>query len=391
MSDQVETTLTWDEIKKKLTGAKVSEEAIVALEANGLNTVDALSAATKDDLKEIDLKVGDRAKVKAAFPIVVTTVTAKVEEETVAAVAPPVNQYAHLLGGDSSLGLSTAAIMATRISPQHLERGAKAVAAYIVLGTGADDIFTPDFFKRMQIEDLDAADAAYQWAKKKANGDWVREEDLGRMFKDMPNLFGRQWNRVMETTGKLSSALYTNQLMQGAASFQSNQDAPEFAALTTLIPAVAENMSGTLVASQIPMVAKDAIEMVQGLMVVLRMPGLQRAAGVVETDPDTGVIKFLNKTVDTTVANAFRLAVVAERLVKAIGVCPQAGQIGSDYLTVFGQLAVQYRTLYELTAGEEVGQKAEGFRPAPSVATPLSQEQPRRRWSFSVSLEFRRG
>lgn len=380
------------EIQQKLKEAKVSDEGIQKLEAAGLDTADALSAVTQDGLKEAGLTVGDRTKVKSAYPMVVETFTAKVEEE--APAVAPVNPYAHLLAGDSSIGLSTAAVMATRVRPEFVDRGAKAVAAFIVLGTGADDLFTEEFFQRMQIEELDAADAAYQWAKKKANGDYVRNDDLERMFKAMPDLFGKNWQRVMDTAGKLQSVLATHQLMQGAAQFQSNADAPEFAALSTFLPAVAENLSQQLVASKVPVVAKDAIVMVQDLMVVLRTPGLQRAAGVFENDPDVGVIKFLQKTVDPRVGNAFRLSVVAERLVRAIAVCPQPGMMDANYLSVFGQLAVQYRALYELVSGDttEVGQKPEhGFRPEKSVATPLVQEQPRRRWSFSVSLEFRRG
>jgi hypothetical protein len=181
----------------------------------------------------------------------------------------------------------------------------------------------------------------------------------------------------------------------------------QLGSLATTIPFVAEDLSANLRHSNIPVMARGAIEMINELLQVLRRPGLQKAVGVMETDADRGLIMTLEKlarqghlTMNTV--NAFRLSVIAERLVRAIGACP--APVSRDYLLVFGQLATQYQVMYNMTVGEEVqsGQNPSGFRTERSVAanphyptqqpTTIGPAPVTKRWGFrlDLSIELRR-
>jgi len=355
------------------------------LVADGFGVTDKQASALVN-VANTEATTEEAVQAAAAATTETMHVTAEVTQ-TATAEPAKVNKYLAAIGGLSSIGLGNTSVMSVRIKPAFLERGAKAVAAYIVLGTGVDTIFSDEFWANLGIEDLEAQDATYQWDKDRLSGTWVRPDALQQMFQSMPDMFGENWNQVMKLTAELSSSLATQKLLGTGAQY-GVKDAPSYAALGTLIPAVASHMSTALTQSRVPAIARGAIEMVEALMEVLRMQGIQSAAGVwsPDQDPDTGVIRFLEKKVDASVGSAFQLAIIAEQMVRLIGICPQPGQIDADYLEAFGQLAVQYQTLHALVTGQGVSGKPDaGFRPEASMATEQT-----RRWSFTLNLSFRR-
>lgn len=287
------------------------------------------------------------------------------------------------------------------LNVDRMRRIASAARAYILLSLGMDEVFNQDAWQKLGMMNipLEVCDMGYDWDKKRRQGHWVPQQDLDGMFRQFPGLFGPQWGRVMEAAAKLQSGMHVQNVLAGALSVGLAESA-DFAAMGTLIPAIAQSVStnvSTGPGANIPMVAKGAVEMMDAQWELLKSKELQAAINVwkAESTADAGAIAFLRRfgpqiAGGADIASGYQLAQVAESLILLLTRAAEQRTPAQQkqFEQAFGVLALQYRTLYPLVFPEVekggAGASAGGFRSGrPLAAAPASK-----RWHLNIDLSF---
>jgi hypothetical protein len=289
------------------------------------------------------------------------------------------------------------------LNVDRMKRIASAARAYILLSLGMDEVFNKDAWQKLGMMNIPLAvcDVGYEWDKRRRQGHWVPQDDLDGMFRQFPGLFGAQWSRVMEAAAKLQSGMHVQNVLAGALNVGLSESA-DFAAMGTLIPAIAQSVStnvSTGPGANIPMVAKGAVEMMDAQWAILKGRELQEAINVWKGDKaaDAGAIAFLRRfgphiAGGADIANAYQLAQIAESLILLLTHAAETRSPAQQkqFEQAFGVLALQYRTLYPLVFPETekggAGVTTGGFRSERAVE-PAGQVV-NRRWSINIDLSF---
>ncbi len=298
---------------------------------------------------------------------------------TEAAPPPQVNPYTAALSG----GLINSAALGHRVSKETLARFADTVAAFIFLGQGVDKIFTPQFFgeqaKRNPGDVTAALTPAYVWGKKAQNYEFLSRDEIKQLANAMPDLFGDEWQKLLETATRVSQMSAGADLVQGATF---SIDAAAMGEVTQSVPAVAEHFSSQVKATTLPFIAQSAGDMIKSLLEILRSPEFLKAVRYVPTDEspeaiDSALLLFLEQEIGPTIRDTFRLSVAAQNLVTLLGMCPDP--VDKMFMSAFSSQAAAYYQSYKSVNGA-AGNAGATFR------HPSAVEQ-ERRWTFSIDLK----
>ncbi len=379
------------DLRAQLLAIALTESEVLILENNGLDTEAALTSVTKEELRELGLSVGARNKIKAAYTIVEQGDSLQLQVNTEATVsaapAAAVNQYAYLLGANSSsLGISAQALN-PRIKPDFIRSAAQAASAFVMVGTGLCDIFTSkDFWQQLQLEDMELRSKINRWTENFRTERYISSEALSELGDGVSLLFGHHFQNLVSTSSKLSSQLSALQLMGNQARLDVGTDAAAYGQLQTLIPLAAEEISQRMISSPMPEMSTSLVLLLRDLLEILKDRNLQAAAGVTNaTSADEGAILFLQRRLGSDIANRFRLALSYEQLLNALAACPQSAD--TSYLSIFGQIAGQVHNYYTAVSGGSTETTAAAVQ-RQSSAAPTQTSQTSFRFNFSLSLQI---
>ncbi len=360
-------------------------------------TWSAIAAYGPEDLtRDFDLTAEDAAalvavaRAEAAKEAEAAKMTVQVHAEAEVAEEPEEekpDKWAHLRDRISSLGLQRKDVMQVRVNPQILERLSKGAAAVVVFGAGLDKSVTEAITNAADIEDPTVTDRFYEYHRRVASGHWLPEEDLERLAEQMDALFGPKWQEVMSTVSRLAGIVNVHQLLAGGGVYQAGDEiVGKAGALQHLLPAVAEHMGRQFQTGFGVSIAQRAIEMHNSLLELLKDSDVQQACHISATDPDMGALKLLERYVNKHAQAVYRLAMVVEGLIYALGQCPAPHEMDRDYLTLVGSMALEYKTLFELAeayTGKGGASTGEPFRPEPAVV-----EKTKAVRRFAISIDF---
>jgi hypothetical protein len=368
------TVIMTDDFRALLRSKKLSEQAIEALAANGLDTLESLQECSNDDLIEAGLKLlGDRKKVLALAGAGQYSPPHAVAEENPQAF--DTNAFLQQL---SSSGLNLSSIK-PRINVEFANRAADSVLAYIIVSTGILDVFDSAFWASIMLEDMQLRTRIHSWKERTRTQQYISNIAKDELLSSVPKLFSGSFDSLILTARTMSAQLEASDMLGAQARINIGGDATGLVALRDLIPLAAEGLSNAMIASEMPEQALSVVSMINDLVSLIKEPLLLANAGVLNYDSsDEGAIIYLTKRFGPEIANKFRLALAYEQCVRAIAACPATAEINRDYLQVVGMLAGRLCTYFTLVlpgSSEEIQPFSQLKNLMRKAAEPVGQKQ----------------
>ncbi len=272
-----------DEFRDLLRSKKLTEEAIVALAANGLDTIEALQECSNEDLIEAGLKLlGDRKKVLALTPS--SDAQASASPGATANTQPAAFDTAVFLQQLSGSGLNLSAIK-PRINVEFANRAADSVLAYAIVSTGILDVFDSTFWASIMLEDMQLRGRIHEWKERTRTQQYISNIARDELLDSIPRLFASSFDSLILSARTMSAQLEASGLMGEQARITITGDATGLVALRDLIPLAAEGLSNAMIASEMPEQALSVVSMINDLVSLIKEPLLLANAGVVLKHP----------------------------------------------------------------------------------------------------------
>lgn len=329
---------------EQLADAGISQSTIEILSSQSLSDAQTLSDTSQSELTEIGITIGDAKKLKRLFPSESLAVphAAAIElaltHQTNTPPAPAPNPYLYLLNGDgSSTGVNITALN-PNIKPDFIKMAAQATCAYVLLSGDILEIFSTTFWHDLGLEDLELRGAIDDWLHQKESQQSISKQAIANLTAGVENLYGNAFDQMVQVLTRLSAQKQMLRTMGAQAQLNVGSDATDVVKLTQLVPLAAEELTSKMLMSRLPEQAGRLIKVISALMALLKDTRLHASAGVIAQSADEGAVKFLQKRLDSTFVNRFRLALSYEKLVDALAQCPSPSLMTMDYLEVLGQL-----------------------------------------------------
>lgn len=353
-----------EQFREMLKRKALSEQAIDALAAQGLDTIEALRECNNADLLDAGLTtLGDRKKVLAlANEGQPATIETDEPSGTTAGQSQGFDaaNFLKQLSG-SSLNLGS---IKPRINVDFVNRAADSVLAYVIVSTGVLEVFGNGFWSSVMLEDISLRKRIHEWQERSRTQQYLSIAAKNELLDAVPKLFAPSFDTLILNARSMSAQLEASGLLGAQARINISSDAASLVALRDLIPLAAEGLSNAMIASEMPEQALSVVAMINDLVSLIKEPLLLANAGITSYDgPDEGAINFLTRRFGQEIANKFRLALAYEQCVRAIAACPATEEIGRGYLQVVGLLASRLCTYLNLVV------------PGTTVEHPFSQLQ----------------
>ncbi len=326
-----------------LTDAGISQPTLEILQSQSLSDAQTLGDTSQSELTDIGITLGDAKKLKRLFPSdnpagPGIAIELDLTHQTNTPQAPTPNPYLYLLNGDgSSTGVNITALN-PNIKPDFIKMAAQATCAYVLLSGDILEIFGAAFWRELGLEDLNLRGAIDDWLHQKESQQSISKQAIANLTAGVENLYGNSFDQMVQVLTRLSAQKQMLRTMGAQAQINIGSDATDVVKLTQLVPLTAEELTGKMLMSRLPEQAGRLIKVISALMALLKDPKLHASAGVIAQSPDEGAVKFLQKRLDSTFVNRFRLALSYEKLVNALAQCPSPSLMTMDYLEVLGQL-----------------------------------------------------
>lgn len=365
-----------DNFRSQLVEAGISEAAIKILEENSLTDAQTLIDTKDQELTDLAIKLGDCKKIKRLFPSVIpaSVAQAEVTAHLEVAVSEPVvvNPYLSLLQGGSATGIDLSALN-PNIKPAFIELAAQATSAYALVTGGILDIFNAQFWRDLGLEDLELRSLIDDWTHQKDSQQSISQAAINALKQGVESLYSSSFDQMVHTLTTLSAQKQMLAQYGEQARINVGADASSMSRLTQLVPLAAEELSGKMLNSRLPEQAGRLIKVIIALMEILKDTRLHASAGVIASTPDEAAVKFLQKRLDQTMVNRFRLALAYERLIKALAQCPAPNQLSMDYLEVLGTLGGNLDVYFSLVVPSQG--ESTPFSKISALSVSLKQEQ----------------
>ncbi len=335
-----------DEFRALLLETGISQATIEILEQNGLTDEETLADTTESQLEGKEGKLGDIKRLKRLFP---KKSAAASLEITVTDQIPRnrVNPYQHLLHGNSAVGIDLSAL-GPNIRGKFIERAAKATSAYALITGGILEIFDAKFWQELALVDLDLRIEIDEWIHQKDSQLSISNSAIESLKRDVECLYSSSFDQMVQTLTTFSAQKKMLSEFGAQAQINVGTDAFALTSLTQLVPLVAEELTDKMLKSRLPEQAGRLIKVISSLFEILKDDRLHQGAGIATDNADEAVLKFLQRRLDQSMVNRFRLALAYERLVKALAHCPAPEQVSMDYLEILGTLGGNLGVYYSL-------------------------------------------
>lgn len=404
-----------DVLQKKLQDEGVSAEAIAKLNEADLDTEDALRAVSKEELKEAGIaSVGDRNKIKAAYPVIKD---AQDEQVTVSATAtmiapvPPPSPFGQWdvarTSAADTLGLG--GMVAARVEPAFVLSFGKAAAAFMLDAGGFDDAMMAIAQRRKEgkgakIRDPQLRDALFMYRRVKEAGDtkYLSLAEREAAWANIGKILDPRFETVVNTAAQFYSMRDDAEAMGDKARITVGGTKLSVAELKTLLTVSAEGVSQKMVQGELGESSSLVVDEYTMLLGLIRNPALQIASGVQPNleHPEWSAVEVLEAEGYMDAANSMRLALAYEELMRRLSLCP--AQPDTGYVLFVGESASAVKSAALLFDTGEMRKEAavaaeesfpSGRAPVPSASRADVPSTQTKRWSVSLTLgiSFRRG